>query len=158
MSQTPISVRLVTMLVERFPENIAGLKDSSGDLTCTLKFVAQFPKLAIFPGNEEHLLTALDNGCAGCISATANANPRGIRKIFDSWLDADPSGINLQQQAFLVRKAFARHPIVAGLKQHAAWSSGDDSWLRLRPPLTLLDETDTATLKSDLAALNTLPE
>ena len=157
MSQTPISVNLVAMLVERFPETIAGLKDSSGDQDSTLEFVTAFPKLAIFPGNEDHLLASLDKGCAGCISATANANPRGIRKIADAWLSGDHMKDDFQKQALLIRKVFVRHPLIAGLKQYASWSSDNSSWLRLRPPLTLLDDTSKAVLRSDIEALSTQP-
>ncbi len=150
VSQTPISADLIAMLCEHFPTTIAGVKDSSSDLEHTLELASRFPQIAIFPGNETHLLATLENGCAGCISATANANPQGIRKIFDSCLSGDSSAHALQEQAFAIREVFGRHPLVSALKQHAAWSSGDDAWLRLRPPLTPLDNKAATALHSDL--------
>jgi len=153
MSQTPISTNLIAMLCEHFPETIAGIKDSSGDLDHSLKLASQFPDIAIFPGNETHLLATLEKGCAGCISATANANPHGIRKIFDGYLSGDPSVRSLQEEAFAIREVFGRHPLVSALKQHVAWSTGDDTWLRLRPPLMALEEEAVAILRSDLDAL-----
>ena len=145
------------MLCENFPKTIAGVKDSSGDLDHSLKLASRFPDIAIFPGNETHLLATLEKGCAGCISATANANPYGIRKIFDSCLSGDTSAHALQDQAFAIREMFGRHPLVSALKQHAAWSTGDDTWLRLRPPLHPLDEGAAAILRSDLDALAVAP-
>jgi 4-hydroxy-tetrahydrodipicolinate synthase len=157
MSQTPISANLIAMLCERFPKIIAGIKDSSGDLNHSLELVSQFPGISIFTGDETYLLATLEKGCAGCISATANANPNGIRQIFDSYLSGDSSVQALQKQAVAIRDVFGRHPLVPALKQHAAWSSGDDGWLRLRPPLMLLKEKATATLHSDLSMLPVAP-
>ena len=131
MSQTPISANLIAMLCEHFPNTVAGVKDSSGDLEYSLELASRFPNLAIFPGNETHLLATLEKGCAGCISATANANPRGIRNIFDNCLSGDSSVHALQEQAFAIREMFGRHPLVSALKQYAAWSTGDNNWLRL---------------------------
>ena len=153
MSQTPISASLIHMLVEEFPDTIAGIKDSSGDLDHTLRLIEQFPKLSIFPGNETHLLAALEKGCAGCISATANANPFGIRKIFDGLINGDISVTADQEKAYGVREAFGKHPLIAALKQFASWSSNDDTWLRLRPPLTALNEHDASRLRVDLERL-----
>jgi 4-hydroxy-tetrahydrodipicolinate synthase len=158
VSQTPISANLIAMLCEYYPKIICGIKDSSGDLDHCLKLISRFPELAIFPGNENHLLAALEKGCAGCISATANANSHGIRKIFDSWLDGDSSVYTHQDEACAVRKAFGRHALVSALKQHAAWSSGDDSWLRLRPPLTALEESAAKMLRLELDSLVDSPD
>jgi 4-hydroxy-tetrahydrodipicolinate synthase len=157
ISQTPISANLIAMLCERFPKTIAGVKDSSGDLNHSLELASRFPNLSVFPGNETHLLATLEKGCAGCISATANANPRGIRTIFDSCLNSDSSVHALQEQAFSIREVFGRHPLVSALKQHAAWSTGNDAWMRLRPPLTPLDREAAAMLRSDLDALAVSP-
>ena len=157
MSQTPISANLIAMLCEHFPKTIAGVKDSSGDLEHSLELASRFPNIAIFPGNETHLLATLEKGCAGCISATANANPRGIRNIFDNCLSGDSSVHALQEQAFAIREVFGRHPLVSALKQHAAWLTGDDSWLRLRPPLTALEEDAATVLRTDLDALAVSP-
>jgi len=153
MSQTPISIDLIDKLCKTFPNIIAGIKDSSGKLDHSLALASQFPDLAIFPGNEAYLLAALEQGCAGTITAMANANPRGIRKIFDGWLEEDPAVTSLQKNAFTIREVFSRHPLVSALKQNAAWMSNEDSWLRIRPPLTILDAKASSILRSDLKTL-----
>ena len=155
-SQTPISAQLITQLCEEFPGIIAGVKDSSSDLEHTLKIAAQFPKISIFPGNETHLFETLENGCAGCISGITNANPQITRKIFDSCLGDELSAETLREHAMAIRAAFGRHPLIAALKQYAAWSSSDDAWLRLRPPLTPLDGNAAAALRADLLNLGML--
>ena len=157
MSQTPISVSLISKLRESFPKLIAGVKDSSGNLDHSLELASEFPDLSIFPGNEAYLLAALEGGCAGVISATANANSQGIRDVFNGWLNRNAQTVNLQEHAFAIREVFGRHPLVSALKQYASWQFSDDSWLRLRPPLTNLGLRNLETLRSDLAALSVSP-
>ncbi|MBO69137.1 MAG: dihydrodipicolinate synthase family protein, partial [Acidiferrobacteraceae bacterium] len=146
MSQVPISVDLIAKLQKKFPNIIAGVKDSSGDLKHTLNLTDQFPDLAILPGNETHLLAALNHGATGCISATANANPQGIRSIFDGWINQENDIEPLQARALAIRNAFGKHQLVSALKQFASWSTRDDSWLRFRPPLRELEPSESAIL------------
>ena len=157
MSQTPISIGLISKLREAFPKLIAGVKDSSGKIEHSLELASEFPDLSIFPGNETYLFAALEGGCAGVISATANANSQGIRDIFNGWLNGDTQTRNLQEHAFAIREVFGRHPLVPALKQYASWEFNDDSWLRLRPPLTNLSLSDLETLRTDLDALAVSP-
>ena len=89
MSATPISLELVGRLVDSFGDIIAGYKDSSGDWDNTAELLQRFPQMAIFPGAETMLLDGLKAGGAGCISATANANPAAIRATFDAWLEGN---------------------------------------------------------------------
>ncbi|MBZ5726211.1 MAG: dihydrodipicolinate synthase family protein [Acidobacteriia bacterium] len=59
-------------------ENFAGLKDSSGALDRALAFVRAVPErpFAVFVGFDNLILPALEQGCAGSISASANVAPR----------------------------------------------------------------------------------
>ena len=158
MSQIPISTDLIARLCEAFPKIIAGVKDSSGDLNHNLELASQFPELSILPGNEAHLLAGLEQGCAGVISATANANSQGIRNVFDSWLNGGAEAIDLQKHAFAIREVFGHHPLVPALKQYTSWQSSDDNWLRIRPPLTNLAMEDIEILRSELGSLAVSPQ
>ncbi len=59
-------------------ENFAGLKDSSGRLDRALAFAHAVPDrpFAVFVGFDNLILPALEQGCAGAISASANVAPR----------------------------------------------------------------------------------
>jgi len=157
MSQIPISATLIAKLEKAFPNFIAGVKDSSSDLEHTINLANQFPNLAILPGNETHLLAALNHGATGCISATANANPQGIRKIYDGWMKQEEGIEHLQAQALAIRTAFGKHQLVSALKQYAAWSTSNESWLRFRPPLRPLEANESTILRSDLDRLDNWP-
>ena len=99
-------------------------------------------------------MTGLQNGCVGCISATANANPTGIRRIYDSFIASDGSANALQEKANRVREAFVTYPAIAALKHYAATFYGDTRWRTLRPPLVGLAEDHGQQLLNDLKHLD----
>ena len=56
---------IVKKLVNNFPKQVIGCKDSSYNLFESLKI----PNFKMFPGSEAKLLKGLELGCSGCISA-----------------------------------------------------------------------------------------
>jgi len=106
---------------------------------------------AVFPASESLLTASLAIGGAGCISATVNVNPVGIRALFDGW--NTPEGAKLQDQADQIRKIFQATPMIAAMKRTAAEHSGHADWARVRPPLCALDEDAAASLRSALGGV-----
>ena len=84
VSQVPITLGLIERLLERYPQAIAGVKDSSGDWNNTKAMLDRFAPggFDVFAGSETFLLANLRNGGKGCISATANANPAAIHGLY----------------------------------------------------------------------------
>src|SRR5439155_11919801 len=82
VSQVPISLALIERLLDAYPGTIAGIKDSSGDWNNTHAMLERFQPQGfdVFAGSETFLLATLRGGGAGCISATANVNPRRSRR------------------------------------------------------------------------------
>ena len=149
VSQVPLSLDLIERLREAYPNNIVGLKDSSGDWTNTQAMIERFAGrgFEVFAGSETFLLQTLRAGGAGCISATANVNPRAIAQLGKAWQADDAD----EQHAALVRirKIFERFPVIAALKGATARYSRDEHWAQLRPPLIELNEQQ----RSELHAL-----
>ena len=77
------SVDCVESLVNKFPEQIVGLKDSSYNLYQTLKI----DNFSILPGSELKLLSGLEKGCSGVITATCNVTAKLSRKVYDDFID-----------------------------------------------------------------------
>ena len=148
VSQVPLSLDLIGRLVEAYPSNIVGLKDSSGDWGNTQAVIERFASrgFEVFAGSESFLLQTLRAGGAGCISATANVNPRAIAQLGRTWHTDDAD----EQQAALVRirKIFERFPVIAALKAATARYSRDEQWARLRPPLIELNEQQRGELNA----------
>ena len=77
------SVECVESLVKKFPEQIVGLKDSSYNLYQNLKI----DNFSILPGSELKLLSGLEHGCSGIITATCNVTAELSRKVYDDFID-----------------------------------------------------------------------
>jgi 4-hydroxy-tetrahydrodipicolinate synthase len=140
---------LVRRLIAAFPGVVVGMKDSSGDFEHTKSVIDAFPGFVVFPGAETTLAKAMAAGAAGCISATANINARGIRTIFDRWMERDAP--HLQNEANAVRAALERNAMVPGLKAVLSSRYGDPTWANVRPPLVALSPGARNTLFSEPA-------
>lgn len=149
------SVPLIQRLVQAFPNIVVGLKDSSGDWKNTKAILDNVPDFDAFPGSELFLLDGFDNGAAGCISATANVNPAGIRTVIDAYHAGDKDTLDTANDKMRkVRTVFQNHGLITGVKAAVAHYSDDDIWSVVRPPLVGLDSDATGRLVADLTAVD----
>ncbi len=148
MTGVPITADLIGQLASEFPDEIAGMKDSSGNMAITLLLVEAFPDLAFFPASEALLMEGLKHGVAGCISATANVQPGAIRALFDGVESGDAQWLHDRVSA--VRSAILKSPTIPGLKALVAHYRNDPQWLVVRPPLLAMDATEQAHLVGEL--------
>jgi 4-hydroxy-tetrahydrodipicolinate synthase len=148
-----ITAPLVERLLKRYPEAIAGMKDSSGDWSNTKTMLDGFAAAGfdVFPGSESFLLAGMRHGAAGCISATANVNPAAIDRLYREWHNPDA---DQQQQALnTVRQTVGQYVMIPALKQVIAHYADDPDWVTVRPPLT---ELTAAQAKQVLEGLHSL--
>lgn len=140
VSQVPLSLALIERLFKTYPKNIVGVKDSSGDWANTQAMIDNFSAdgFHVYAGSELFLLQTLRAGGAGCISATANVNPKPIAELAKTWQATDAD----ERQTALThtRKIFERFPMISALKAVTARYSGYEQWAYLRPPLVELNE------------------
>jgi 4-hydroxy-tetrahydrodipicolinate synthase len=133
-SQTPISLGLIERLLKAYPDTVAGIKDSSGEMTNMLAMLKAFPGFGVFTGTEAAMLDVLKAGGAGCISANANVNGAAMVELFKHWRDDQAQDLQAALTAF--RVAMQDFPLIAALKALVARASGDQTWRLTRPPLT----------------------
>lgn len=140
VSQVPISLDLIEMLIEHFPKTVVGIKDSSGDWNNQRAILERFPGFGTFTGSEKYLIDNLRLGGRGTICATANVIADQIRALYDNWQASDAG----QRQAALMwmRDALTGLPVIPALKALVAQRTGDEGWLRTRPPLVALNAAD----------------
>ena len=148
----PIVVPLIDRLVKSYPENIVGIKDSSGDWENTKAYNAGgWPDFRVFCGSESLLLQNLQHGGAGCISATANVDPAAIKALYNNWQTADAE--KMQQQLNPVRNIFQSFPMIPALKAATSLYSDDPNWRRVRPPIMTMSDDQVSEMQSQLEAL-----
>ena len=81
LSGYAFSTQVTKKLIEYFPKNIIGMKDSTGNLWDNFKS----QNFSMFVGTEKKLLDNLKIGGAGCISATTNVTGSIAKKVFDNF-------------------------------------------------------------------------
>ena len=126
------SIDAITKLVQSFPKNIIGVKDSSYNLYENLKI----KNFLIFPGSEAKLLKGLEKGSSGVISAVTNSTHFLARKVFDDFENKMPQTKN--DQLIGVRETFDGYNLISAL--HSFHSIKDENYKNILPPLTLLSE------------------
>ncbi len=154
VTKVTLSLSLLERLAKEYPNTVVGMKDSSGDWSYTesvIKLLAP-SGFRVYAGSEVFLMRALRAGGVGCISATANVNPKAIADLADHWREsnADERQAGLDQ----VRGIFSKYQMIAGMKTAVAHYSKDPEWLRVRPPLMQLTADQQAQLLSELQAIN----
>lgn len=138
---------VVARLAAGFPETIAGIKDSAGNLDDTLALARRFPALRVMTGTEVHAPAVIAAGGAGTLCGLANVMPRLLRRLIDTPDPAERARLTAEVQA-LDELLAAAGPFVPALKAVIAGQSGEPRWRRVMPPLAPLDEAAAA----DLAA------
>ncbi len=127
VSQTPIRLSLIQRLLKNYPQNIAGIKDSSGDWENTATLLQQnWDDFHIFTGSELFLLQNMRAGGVGCISATANINPAAIHRLYTEWDAADAD--SQQHQLQVLRMLVQEYPMIPALKAIVAHYAMDTAW------------------------------
>ncbi len=152
VSQVPLSHALIERLLDAYPQQIAGVKDSSNDWNNMRAMLERFQPRGfdVFAGNEHFLLDTMRLGGAGCISALANVNGGAIAKLHREWRSPEAQA----QQAALddVRDAFAKFPMIPALKAAVAHFTNDSAWETVRPPLVALNADQRTALVNTAAA------
>jgi 4-hydroxy-tetrahydrodipicolinate synthase len=98
--------------------NVAGIKDSSGDLQNTNEYVRAVPeRFAVLQGRDTLIYPSLLCGARGAIPASANIAPTLCVQIFDAVHRQDHAeGLRLQQRLNLVRLSLSLGTAPGGVK------------------------------------------
>ena len=140
------SINCVTELVNKFPEQIIGVKDSSYNLYENL----EIKNFSILPGSELKLLKGLELGCSGIITATCNVTAQLSRKVYEDFFSRKKQSVN--QKLCDVRSAFDKYNLISGL--HSFYARKNEIYKNVLPPLRLLDSKEEQDLVDTLNKLN----
>ena len=143
------NTEIVKKLVENFPKQIIGCKDSSYNLFENLKI----PDFKMFPGSEAKLLNGLELGCSGCISAVTNVTHSLARKVFDDFENKKQQSVN--EKLINVRQVFDKYPLISAL--HSFLSVENKNYSYVLPPLILLNSKSSEELLNKLKEIDFTP-
>lgn len=145
-----IPVSVAARLRKDFPDEIVGIKDSSGDLENTLALL-DIDGLIVYSGSELPLRETMAKGATGCISATANLNGQGIADVIRMIANGETEGLDDRfGEMKKIRMTFQDYAPIPAQKRLLAMSTGDDRWAIVRPPLMSMDATKGKSLSDAL--------
>ena len=130
LSGYEFSIESIKKLVNAFPQNIIGVKDSGYNLFENLVIKNFF----VFPGSEAKLLKGLKLGCSGCISAVTNVTHSLARKVYDDFENKIDQTQN--EKLIAVRETFDKYNLISAL--HSFSLNHEIKYKNLLPPLKLL--------------------
>lgn len=148
VAQVGFSIELIGRLIENFPEQVVGLKNSSGDHNYSIALRENYLQFDVFSGSEDFLLKTIRIGGVGCISATGNINPQGISNLYENVDTAEAE--ELQKSISKVRAAVQKRPMIPALKAIISRAYDDSGWNRIRPPLVKLPADEVEGLLAEL--------
>tara|TARA_B100000029_G_scaffold501459_1_gene574870 strand:- start:2530 stop:3420 length:891 start_codon:yes stop_codon:yes gene_type:complete len=151
LSGYAFSSEVTRKLINNFPKNIIGMKDSTGNLWNKFKS----DKFSMFVGSEKKLLEGLKTGAAGCISATTNVTGSLAKKVFDDFHKSGNSPDNARLKD--LRTVFDdTGNLISAL--HTYKSLENKNYENMLPPLEILSEEKKNEMIKKLKDLNFLPK
>jgi 4-hydroxy-tetrahydrodipicolinate synthase len=151
-----LSQDVIRALLDRYPKVIAGIKDSACERAHSVGLARAFmPGITVYVGYEPDLPTMGALGSTGAISGLANFLPDTVRRLVQAH---DGPGIAQDAQTIArVLQTLEPHALMPALKSIMATVSGDEAWLRVRPPLVAMTAPAHTELKAAWQALHIAP-
>ena len=156
-SAVPFSLDIIARLLKAFPGAVKGVKDSSGVYANMKAMVDAFAKdgFEVYSGSDEFLQTILADGGAGCITAASNTNSHWGGVVYAK--RTGPEADAAQTVLNATRKAATSVPLIPGLREIIARSTGDDGWRTIRPPHLKLEKAQADAVWSAFQAAGAIP-
>ena len=150
VSAVPITFPLIERLRAGFPGVFVGIKDSAGQLANMEALVERFPGFSVLAGADPMMLPLLRKGGAGCITATSNLMAKDLAFIHRHFADAGRAAeVEAAQERVVAERNRTTGPTqIATIKALTAARTGNDGWLRMRPPLVPLSAEQAAALRA----------
>lgn len=151
VSGVALSHSVIGQLKELYPQTIVGIKDSACQRDASVALAHAFiDRVMVYVGNEPDLQTLSALGSAGAVSGLANMGPRLVQRLVTP--TASPDAVLDQDRVLALLKILGGYALIPALKGVMAALSGDDAWLRVRPPLVAMDQLACEALAAQVRA------
>jgi 4-hydroxy-tetrahydrodipicolinate synthase len=140
-----LSIALVDRLKKAFPNQVKGVKDSSGDWANTQALLEHHRDLHILIGDERLLARGLQLGASGTICGLANIAP--------DLMQGPVNGLEEPRVAELI-ELLLPYAVTAAVKALVGHRRNDPvAWSRMRAPLRSLNEAECRALFASVDAI-----
>ena len=161
VSGVSIGLEVIEQLIKLFPDNVVGMKESSGNLDNMLRITKYFNNFALFSGSDSLALKVCQRGGAGAITACSNISGKLLNYIINNY--KKESAIQnfqlLQQLQVQIRKTLLLHEPISALKAFLSVTNNNENWNKVIPPLTkILHPKDHKTVMSLITLIKKMDE
>ena len=149
VSGVKINISILERLIDLYPNNLVGMKDSSGDLDNMLQVIKSINDFSLFSGSDSLALKVCQYGGAGAITATSNISGKLLSFIVNNFkkessIDNFQSLQDLQVQ---IRSTLFSNEPISTLKAFLSVKQNEKNWNRITPPLkTITDPQNDKTV------------
>src|SRR5215212_9568782 len=148
-----LSIDLLARLKDAFPNQFAGIKDSSHDSDLAHNLGMKFGSdLVVLTGTDSYLQLAMQNKAAGCITAPANILSADLREVWEA-MNAGKDSAEAQTRVKKQRDILDKYPpFPPTLKALLHRLHGFPRW-SVKPPLEAISEKIEEQLVQEFEAL-----
>ncbi len=144
---------VIAQLLQRYPDIVAGIKDSSCDQAHSVALAKAFmPPLTVYVGFEPDLSTMGPMGSTGAISGLANFMPRIVHRLVLQ--SQAPGTAHDAQRVQTMLDLLKPHSLMPALKSVMATLNNDPGWLRVRAPLVAMTPEAHAAFTREVQQFN----
>jgi len=140
-SGVTINFNIIENLIKLYPNNIVGLKDSTGNMGDMLKTIKYFNDFAVFCGNGAMALHTTRRGGAGAITGDANISAKLLSFIIHNF-KREKEIDNFDDLKILmekIRSVLNSHEQISLLKAYFSIADNIEEWNNVMPPLKRID-------------------
>ena len=139
-----INFHIIEALIKLYPNNIVGLKDSSGDKDNMLRTIKYFNDFSVFCGHDSLALSIVKRGGAGAITAGTNIAGKLLSFIIHNYERENEikNYIQLQELLQKIRETVTSHEPISAMKAYFSVIDKIPSWNNLLPPLKKIENPE----------------
>ncbi|SVC25898.1 uncharacterized protein METZ01_LOCUS278752, partial [marine metagenome] len=161
VSGVSIGLEVIEQLIKLFPNNVVGMKESSGNLDNMLRITKYFNNFSLFSGSDSLALKVCQRGGAGAITACSNISGKLLNYIINNYKkESEIKNFQLLQQLQeQIRKTLLLHEPISALKAFLSVTNNNENWNKVNPPLIkILHPKDHKTVMSLIELIKKMDE
>ena len=137
-----INFNIIEQLLKLYPENVVGIKDSSGDIDHMFKTIKYFDNFAVFCGHDSLALRVCRRGGAGAITAGTNIAGKLLSFIIHNFKRQNEieNFENLQVLMERIRATLTSSEPISTMKAYFSIIDNIPEWNILMPPLSKIED------------------